>query len=111
MIHATCRVTSSSLIIIRNAHGRQVARKAFGARTGTRGNITVARLGGGRLQQFRGFSQTTPSRSTLNLAFQPKEGDIVKGEGKNEDPLGRPEHAVISTFDLFSIGGPYFLVH
>jgi len=109
MIRATCRVTSSSLIL-RNAQGRQVARRAFGARKGNGGNFTVAQLGGGRLQQSRGFSQTTPSRSTLNLAFQPKEeGGIVKGEGKNEDPLGRPEHAVISTFDLFSIGGPYFL--
>ena len=46
----------------------------------------------------------------MNFALQSKEkkekGDI-KGENKNEDLLGRPEHAVISTFDLFSIGGPY----
>ena len=105
MIPATRRVTSGSLTVVRNAQGRQIARN-LGARTGT--NVSAVWLGGGGLQQTRGFSQTSPSRSALNFALNPNEkGDIVKGEDKNEDPLGRPEHAVISTFDLFSIGGPY----
>jgi len=108
MIPATTRrMTSSSLIAIRNTHGLQVARNACQVRAGGI-NVTVAQLGGGRLQQTRGFSDSTPSRSALNFVLQPTEkGDVVKGEGKSEDPLGRPEHAVISTFDLFSIGGPY----
>lgn len=109
MIHTTRRVTSSSLAAIRNAQGRQIARTVYGARNGSGGNnVTVAQLGGGRLQQARGFSQTIPSRSALGFAVQPKETeDMVGGEGEGEDPMGRPEHAVISTFDLFSIGGPY----
>jgi hypothetical protein len=107
MIPTARRAASSSLPVVRNAQGRHVARNVRGARTGAGGNnVTVARLGGGRLQQIRGLSSTTPTRSALDLALKPKE-DIVKGEGKDEEPLGRPEHAVISTFDLFSIGGPY----
>jgi len=104
---ATRRVTSSSLAIVRNAQGRQVARKTCGT---SGDNATVAQLDRRKFQQTRDFSQTHPSRSALNSALQPKEkkekGDTVRGESKNEDPLGRPEHAVISTFDLFSIGGP-----
>ena len=98
------RVTSSSLVAIRNAGGRQVARQAtWGKRTN---NITVAQFSEGIHQQTRGFFQTSPSRSALNSALQPKEkDDTVRGESKSEDSLGRPEHAVISTFDLFSIGG------
>jgi len=107
MIPAARRVTSSSLTVVRNGQGRQVSRNACGARTGSGvNNVTVAQLGG-RHPQTRGFSQTAPSRSALDFALKPKEGDILKAEAKNEDPLGRPEHAVISTFDLFSIGGPY----
>ena len=103
MIPATTRrVASSSL----TAQGRQVARRTCGVGV----NVTVAQLGGRRFQQTRSLAQTHPSRSALNFALQSKEkkekGDI-KGENKNEDLLGRPEHAVISTFDLFSIGGPY----
>ena len=105
MIPTTARrATSNSLAIVRNAQGRQIARKPCGVG----GNI--AQLGGG-FQLTRGFSHTRPSRSALNSALQPKEkkekADVVKGESKKGDPLGRPEHAVISTFDLFSIGGPY----
>jgi len=97
----TCRVASRSL----TAQGRQVARRTYGVGVN---NVTVAQLGGREFQQTRSLSQTRPSRSALNFALQSKEkGDVVKGESKNEDPLGRPEHAVISTFDLFSIGGPY----
>jgi len=98
----TRRVVSTSL----TAQGRQVARKTCGVGVN---NVTVAQLGGRKFQQTRSLSQTHPSRSALNYALQSEkkeEGD-VKGESKNEDPLGRPEHAVISTFDLFSIGGPY----
>ena len=102
------RAASSSLPVVRNAQGRHVARNVRGARTGAGGNnVTIARLGGGSLQQIRGLSSTTPTRSALDLALKPKEEDIVNGGGKDEEPLGRPEHAVISTFDLFSIGGPY----
>ena len=94
----TRRMTSNSLAVVCGAQGRRIIRNG--------NNFTVAQLGGGGLQQTRGFSRTTPSRSALNSAIQPKEkGGILKGEGKSEDPLGRPEHAVISTFDLFSIGG------
>lgn len=109
MIPATTRrVTSSSLAIISSVHGRQVARNACRARPEAGDNdATVAQLGEGRFQQTRGFSHSTPSRSALNFVLRPTEkGGIVKDEGKSEDPLGRPEHAVISTFDLFSIGGP-----
>ena len=105
----TRRVTSSSLIVVRNAGGRQVARHAtWGTRNGVGGNkVTVTQFGEGKHQQTRGFFQTHPSRSALNLATQPKEkGDTATGESQSEDSLGRPEHAVISTFDLFSIGGP-----
>ena len=102
MIPVTRRATSCSLTVVRNAQGRQVTR----VRTGTSGNsIAVAQVGRGRLQQARVFSQTHPRRSALNLALEPNEnGDVAKGEGEDE---ARPEHAVISTFDLFSIGGPY----
>lgn len=106
----TRRVTSSSHIAVRNAGGRQVARHTtWGTRNGVGGNqVTVAQFGEGRHQQTRGFFQTCPSRSALNSAIQPKEkGDIVRGESQSEGSLGRPEHAVISTFDLFSIGGPW----
>ena len=104
ILAATRRVTSGSLAVVRNPRGRQVASKTCG--TGG-DNATVAQLGGRKFQQTRGFSQTRPSRSALNSALQPKEkGNTVRDEGKNEDPLSRPEHAVISTFDLFSIGGP-----
>ena len=112
MIPATTRrVTSSSLsVIVRDTQGRQVARKARVAGTGLGGNsVTVVQLGGRKFQQTRDFSQTRPSRSVLNSAHQPNEKrNIVKAEGRSEGPLSRPEHAVISTFDLFSIGGPYF---
>ena len=103
------RMTSSSLIAVRNAGGRQVARHAtWGKRTGVDGNnVTVAQFSQGNHQQTRGFFQTFPSRSALNSAIRPKEkDDTVRDESKSEDSLGRPEHAVISTFDLFSIGGP-----
>ena len=102
MISVARRATSRSLTVLRNSQGHH-------ARTGAGGsNVTVAQLGGGILQQTRGFSRTGPSRSALNVALKPNEkGDSAKQEGKNEDPLGRPEHAVISTFDLFSIGGLY----
>ena len=112
MIPATRRATSGSLTVVNNARGPQVLRNVTrcGKRTGAGGNnVIVAQLGGGRLQQARAISQTSPSRSVLTFALR-RDGkeDVVKGETQDEDPLGRPEHAVISTFDLFSIGGPYF---
>jgi hypothetical protein len=102
------RAASSSLLSCATPRVATSHVMSVGRETGAGGNnVTVARLGGGRLQQIRGLSSTTlPTRSALDLALKPKE-DIVKGEGKDEEPLGRPEHAVISTFDLFSIGGPY----
>lgn len=109
MIPATRRVTPGSLTIVRNVQGRQVARNTLRTRTGRSGeNLIVAQHDRGSFQHTRGFSQTTPSWTSLNFVLQPKEkGDIAKREDKNGDSLGRPEHAVISTFDLFSIGGPY----
>jgi len=110
MIPVTRRATSGSLTFVLNARGHQVSRHVTRwERTGAGGNnVIVARLGGGRFQQARGFSQTSPSRSVLTSALgRDGKEDIVREEGQDEDPLGRPEHAVISTFDLFSIGGPY----
>jgi len=106
MIPATRRAASSSLTVVRNARGRQVPRNVTwcGERTGAGGSNVI--VSGGRLQQTRGFSQTTPSRSALTALKREENKDIVKGEGQDEDPLRRPEHAVISTFDLFSVGGP-----
>lgn len=111
MLLATRRATSSSLTFVRNARGHQVHCNVTRCerRTGAGGNnVIVAQLSGGRLQQARGFSQSSPSRSVLTSTLKRDEKeDVVKREGQDEDPLGRPEHAVISTFDLFSIGGPY----
>jgi len=111
MIPVTRRATSGSLTVVRNAQGHQVSRNGItrlGWRTGAGGNVTIAQLGGGILQQARGISRTSPSRSVLTSTLRRDEKeDVVKDEGQDEDPLGRPEHAVISTFDLFSIGGPY----
>ena len=106
MIPVTRRAT---LTAVRSLPGRQLACNTFGTRTGDCGkNVIVAQYGRRGLQHTRGFSQTTPSWSSLNFVLQPKEKrDIVEREGENEDSPGRPEHAVISTFDLFSIGGPH----
>ena len=109
MIPVARRAASSSLTIVRNNRS-QVPRNATkcGGRTGAGGNVIVSQLGR-RLQQTRTFTQTSPSRSALASALgRGGDEDIVKGEDQNEDsePLDRPEHAVISTFDLFSIGGP-----
>lgn len=109
MIPAARRATPGSLPVVRNVQGRQVARNTVGARTISGGkNIVVAQHERERPQHARGFSRTIPGRSSLNFVLQPKEkGEILKREGRNEDPLGQPEHAVISAFDLFSIGGSH----
>ena len=104
MIPATRRTAASCLTISCKAQGRQFALRA-GISVGCH-HIAVQH-DGVRPQQTRGFSQTTPSLSTLNPVPLRKGERDVKSDVKNEDPLGRPEHAVISTFDLFSIGGPY----
>ena len=109
MIPVTRRAASSFLTVVRNVRG-QVPRNATrcGERTGASGNVIVAQLGR-RLQQTRTLTQTSPSRSALASALgRDTDEDIVKGEDQNEEPLDRPEHAVISTFDLFSIGGSSF---
>ena len=115
MIPVTRRATSSSLTAVRNTRGHQVPRNVtrWGELTGAGGNnVIVAQLGGGRLQHARGFSQSNPSRSVLTFALGGDEKeDVAKGEGQDDDPLSRPEHAVISTFDLFSIGGPHLIRH
>ena len=110
MIPAARRVTSGSLTVVRKAQGPQVTLNAFGSRTGIDGKtFTAVRRGGRGPQHARTIFYTAPSRSSLNSVLQPKEeGEIIKSDGKRDDPLGQPEHAVISTFDLFSIGGPYF---
>ena len=104
MIPATRRAATSCLIISCKAQGRQFA---LGAGTSVGCHHISAQLDGGTHQQTRGFSQTTSNLSALNHVPLRKEKGDVKSDGKSEDPLGRPEHAVISTFDLFSIGGPY----
>ncbi|KAF9786356.1 L-serine ammonia-lyase [Thelephora terrestris] len=109
MLPAIRRVTSGSLTTVRKAQGLQVAQVAFGSRTGFDGkNVTAVQRSEGGSRHARTISHTAPSRSSLNSVLQQKEeGGIIKGEGKKEGPLGQPEHAVISTFDLFSIGvGP-----
>ena len=110
MIPAARRVTSGSLTVVRKAQGLQVTLNAFGSRTGVDGkNFAAVQRGGRGPQHARTIFYTAPSRSSLNSVLQPKEeGEIIKSDGKKDDPLGQPEHAVISTFDLFSIGGPYF---
>lgn len=109
MIPATRRVAPGSLTVVRNVQGRQVARNTFGALAGGGGkNLVVVQHGTGRSLLTRSFSHTSTSRSSLNFVLQPKErGDTINCEARNEESPGRPEHAVISTFDLFSIGGPY----
>lgn len=104
MIPIPRRVASGSLAVVRNAQVRQVTRNALWVRTGGDSkNVTTVQHGGRGPNQTRGFSQTTPTWSAPDFVLQPKEKG---GDAKNEDPPGRPEHAVISTFDLFSIGGP-----
>ena len=109
MIPATRCATPASLTVVRNVQG-QVARSTFGTRPSIGGKNIVAQHGRGMPQHTRSFSRTTPAWSSLNFVFQPKETekeDVIKREDMTEHPLGRPEHAVISTFDLFSIGGLY----
>lgn len=57
-----------------------------------------------------------PHRMFTHSAVRSEEGSIphdssslssLKGKATSDEADGRPEHAVISTFDLFSIGGAY----
>lgn len=87
--------------------GRRILRSSF-TRTHGATSVSIPSIYH-NATKIRQFSSSRVQLSISNLAAKPKEDDDAKDEMEGEQPSHKEdestEHAVISTFDLFSIGG------
>ena len=92
-------ISSASRI---SANVARVEVKTFSRRRDLRAPFRLERSVFGRKNASREFSRSS-HRGAIRVAGLHGEVDVVK---ENDT---RPEHAVISTFDLFSIGGTFIM--